>query len=147
MDPISAAIVAGLLAGATKVSSDILFEAYSALKGTIKRRFGSDSELARAVEAVARAPNPSHGNRCSGKRLPGLEPARIPASSRPPTPCWTRSEPSPTGGKSSSRLSAAAERRPDGMSSSIPAAQVATYIRPTSTYIKPLNPRKFEPIR
>jgi hypothetical protein len=56
MDPISAAIVAGLLAGATKVSSDILFEAYSALKGTIKRRFGSDSELARAVEAVERAP-------------------------------------------------------------------------------------------
>jgi hypothetical protein len=56
MDPISAAIVAGLLAGATKVSADAVFEAYSALKATIKRRFGSDSDLARAVEAVERAP-------------------------------------------------------------------------------------------
>jgi hypothetical protein len=56
MDPISAAIVSGLVAGATRVSADALSDAYSALKTMITRRFGGDSGLANAIEAVERAP-------------------------------------------------------------------------------------------
>jgi hypothetical protein len=56
MDPISAAIISGLVAGATRVSADALSDAYSALKTMITRRFGGDSGLTNAIEAVERAP-------------------------------------------------------------------------------------------
>jgi hypothetical protein len=57
MDPISAAIIGALIAGATKVSERALNDAYSGLKTLIERRFGSTSELVQAVDAVERDPN------------------------------------------------------------------------------------------
>jgi hypothetical protein len=57
MDPISAAIIAALIAGATKVGERALNDAYSGLKTLILRKFGGNSELALSVEAVERAPD------------------------------------------------------------------------------------------
>jgi hypothetical protein len=57
MDPISAAIITAVIAGATKVGERALNDAYSGLKALILRKFGSNSELALSVEAIERTPN------------------------------------------------------------------------------------------
>jgi hypothetical protein len=57
MDPITAAIVAGLAAGATKVSTSAILDAYAGLKAAIARKFGAESEVAKAVEGVEARPD------------------------------------------------------------------------------------------
>lgn len=56
MDPITAAILAGLAAGATKVGERALTDAYSVLRRLIQRKFGTNSELERAVQSVEANP-------------------------------------------------------------------------------------------
>jgi hypothetical protein len=60
MDPITAAIVAALTAGATaagpKVAEQGIVEAYAGLKGLLKRKFGGDSQVVQAVEALEAKP-------------------------------------------------------------------------------------------
>jgi hypothetical protein len=56
MDPITTAILAAAVAGAVSGTSNVaeraIGEAYDALKGLIKSKFGADSKLARAVQDV-----------------------------------------------------------------------------------------------
>jgi hypothetical protein len=57
MDPITAAILAGLASGATKVGERSLTDAYSLLRRLIQRKYGSNSDLDRAVQSVEANPN------------------------------------------------------------------------------------------
>jgi hypothetical protein len=61
MDPITAAIVAALFAGAsagiTDVSKKAIVEGYEALKAALKRRFGSDSKLVEALDELEGEPD------------------------------------------------------------------------------------------
>src|SRR5690242_5650149 len=60
MDPITAAIVAALAAGATAGISDVgkqaLVEAYSGLKTLLKKKFGSEGEVIKSVERLEAKP-------------------------------------------------------------------------------------------
>jgi len=60
IDPVSAAIIAAALAGATggitNVSKTAWVDAYSALKTAIQKRFGQEHALVKAVEAVDAKP-------------------------------------------------------------------------------------------
>jgi hypothetical protein len=53
MDPITLAIIAGL----AKVSEAAIMDGYNALKAVIAHKFGSDSDLAKAVENVEKKPD------------------------------------------------------------------------------------------
>lgn len=61
MDPITlaliAAITAGVVGGIGKVGENALLDAYQALKGGIKKKFGMDSEIAKAVEGLEAKPD------------------------------------------------------------------------------------------
>lgn len=57
MDPITAtalvaAVTAGITSGATDLSKKVLVDAYEGLKNTLKRKFGVNSEVVRAVDAL-----------------------------------------------------------------------------------------------
>ena len=60
MDPITTAIVAALAAGvaasAKEVGQKVIVDAYDALKTTLKKKFGPDSDLAEAVETLEKKP-------------------------------------------------------------------------------------------
>jgi hypothetical protein len=60
MDPITAAIVAsvaaGVAGGAGEVGKQMIVDVYQALKAAIQRKFGPESKLAAAVEAVEEEP-------------------------------------------------------------------------------------------
>jgi hypothetical protein len=60
MDPVTAAIVAaiaaGLARGAGNVGENLLGDAYSGLKGLLRRRFGGNSGVARAVDELEARP-------------------------------------------------------------------------------------------
>lgn len=60
IDPVSAALIAAAVAGATggltDVSKTALVDAYSALKAAIQKRFGQQHALVKAVEAVEAKP-------------------------------------------------------------------------------------------
>jgi hypothetical protein len=60
MDPVSATIVAALAAGVTsgvtEVGKNAVTDAYNALKAAIKRRFGAESEIAKAVDGAEANP-------------------------------------------------------------------------------------------
>ncbi|MGH3848152.1 MAG: hypothetical protein ACRDR6_00630 [Pseudonocardiaceae bacterium] len=59
MDPVSiivAAVVAGASSGAQDVASKGIADAYHALKEQLRRRFGQESEVDRAVDEVERSP-------------------------------------------------------------------------------------------
>ncbi len=61
MDPITAAILAAIAAGAAAGLGDAakqaVADAYAGLKGLIVRKFGAQSELAKAVEGVQAKPD------------------------------------------------------------------------------------------
>jgi hypothetical protein len=61
MDPITvtllAALTAGVAGGVTKVGSELIVDAYGALKGALKARFGNDSNVAQAVDAMEKEPD------------------------------------------------------------------------------------------
>jgi hypothetical protein len=62
MDPITftaivAALSAGVATGAGKVVENALVDAYQGLKSTLKRKFGEDSEVVKAVDTVEEDPN------------------------------------------------------------------------------------------
>ena len=61
MDPITTAIIAALAAGIIKSSSTagekVIVDAYEALKAIIKRKFGSDSKVAKAVNELEEDPD------------------------------------------------------------------------------------------
>ncbi len=57
MDPITAAIVAGVTAGAADVAPQAVKDAYGALKGALKRKFGADSKIVNAVNDVQEEPD------------------------------------------------------------------------------------------
>ena len=61
MDPITAAIVAalvaGVAAGTTEMGKKVIVDAYEALKDAIKKKFGADSDLAEAVEKLEKKPD------------------------------------------------------------------------------------------
>ncbi len=62
MDPITAAIIAAtsaLLPGVHEVEKKVFVDAYEALKNLIKKKFGRQSELVQAVEAVEAKPDSS----------------------------------------------------------------------------------------
>jgi hypothetical protein len=56
MDPITAAILAALSAGGGTVAGHALVDAYNGLKSTLKRKFGEDSEVVKAVDIVEEEP-------------------------------------------------------------------------------------------
>ena len=60
MDPVSAAIIAGLAAGVAKGVTDVgqklMVDAYAALKGALQHKFGPDSDLVEAVEHLEKKP-------------------------------------------------------------------------------------------
>src|SRR5687768_4049452 len=62
MEPITftvivAALTAGLVTGVSKVGENALVDAYQGLKATLKRKFGDDSEVVKAVETLEEDPN------------------------------------------------------------------------------------------
>lgn len=61
MDPITAAVIAAVAAGAAaavpEVSKQAISDAYAALKSLIKSKFGEQSEVAQAVEKVEAQPD------------------------------------------------------------------------------------------
>ena len=61
MDPISIAIIAaisaGLVKGVSTVGENVLVDAYEGLKSLIKRKFGQESDVAKAVDAVEAKPD------------------------------------------------------------------------------------------
>jgi hypothetical protein len=57
MDPITAAIIAGLAEGATKVATSAVADAYEALKATITRKLGGESRVAKAVAGLEVRPD------------------------------------------------------------------------------------------
>lgn len=63
MDPITAAIVAALTAAAAKgagaVGERVLPDAYAALKALLRREFGEQSDVAKAVDGVEARPESS----------------------------------------------------------------------------------------
>ncbi|HVF59672.1 MAG TPA: hypothetical protein VNJ70_07680 [Thermoanaerobaculia bacterium] len=56
MEPITTALIAAAVAGVAKMGEQAIADAYSGLKSLIRRKFGSDSEVAKAVEAVEAKP-------------------------------------------------------------------------------------------
>jgi hypothetical protein len=64
MDPITTAIIGGLTAGATKVATNALGDAYAGLKSLLERKFGADSEVARKVADLEARPD-SQGRQAS----------------------------------------------------------------------------------
>jgi len=56
MEPITTALVAAAIAGVAKMGEQAILDAYNGLKNLIRRKFGSDSEVAKAVEAVEAKP-------------------------------------------------------------------------------------------
>src|ERR1035441_2510258 len=60
MDPITAAIIAALAAGAASGATDLakkaVGDAYDGLKGLIQRKFGGTSEVAKAMEGLQANP-------------------------------------------------------------------------------------------
>lgn len=56
MEPITTALVAAAAAGVTKVGEKAIVEAYTGLKDLLRRKFGAQSEVAKAVAAVEAKP-------------------------------------------------------------------------------------------
>ena len=50
IDPITAAIVAALAAGLTEVGKNTIVDAYTGLKSLLKKKFGDDSKVVKAVD-------------------------------------------------------------------------------------------------
>jgi uncharacterized protein (DUF1501 family) len=57
MEPITTALVAAAVAGVTKVGEKAIVEAYTGLKDLLRGKFGAQSEVAKAVEAVEAKPD------------------------------------------------------------------------------------------
>ena len=57
MDPITLAIVAAVTAGVTKVGEQAITDAYAGIKELLKRKFGSESKVVKAVEDVEANPD------------------------------------------------------------------------------------------
>jgi len=61
MDPITAAIVAGIAAGAasgtTETAKQAIVDGYNGLKGLIRRKFGEDSKIVQAVAELESEPD------------------------------------------------------------------------------------------
>jgi hypothetical protein len=57
MEPITTAVVAAAAAGVTEVGKKAIGDAYTGLKELIRRKFGAQSEVAKAVEAVEAKPD------------------------------------------------------------------------------------------
>ena len=57
MDPITLAIVTALATGAGKVGEQALTDAYNALKYLIEKKFGTSSDVIKAVEGVEKRPD------------------------------------------------------------------------------------------
>lgn len=57
MEPITIAIVAALASGMTKVGEKALMDAYESLKSLIKRKFGAQSSVAKAVDELEAKPD------------------------------------------------------------------------------------------
>jgi len=61
MDPITAAIVAaltaGVAAGATEVGKKVIVDAYDGLKAALKKKFGDDSKITKAVTDLESEPD------------------------------------------------------------------------------------------
>ncbi len=68
MDPITTAIVAALAA----LSKDAIKDGYNALKSTLKKKFGSESDLVDAVEKWKRSRIPRVVRRWYRKKLKQL---------------------------------------------------------------------------
>jgi hypothetical protein len=57
MDPVTVAIGAALAAGVMKVGQSAFDDAYQALKDTLVRKFGGQSEIAKAVDGLEARPD------------------------------------------------------------------------------------------
>ncbi len=61
MDPITTAIIAaiatGVTGGATKVGQQAIVDAYTSIKGLLKKKFGEQSEVVKSVEGLEAKPD------------------------------------------------------------------------------------------
>lgn len=57
LDPISAAILLGIVASARTVASEAVEDAYSGLKGLLAHKLGKESEAVEAVEKLEKQPD------------------------------------------------------------------------------------------
>jgi len=57
MEPITIAIVAALASGMTKVGEKAIMDSYESLKNLIKRKFGAQSSVAKAVDELEAKPD------------------------------------------------------------------------------------------
>jgi hypothetical protein len=56
MDPVTAAIVTAIVAGAIKVSETVVPDLYNGLKALLKRKFGEQSDVSKALEDLEAHP-------------------------------------------------------------------------------------------
>jgi hypothetical protein len=56
MDPVTAAIIAAITAGLTKVGEQVIVDGYTALKSLLGRKFGSESKVVKAVDELEANP-------------------------------------------------------------------------------------------
>ena len=59
MDPITTAIIAAIASGVSKVGEQAVVDAYTQLKDLLKKKFGTKSEVVKAVKGVEDKPDSS----------------------------------------------------------------------------------------
>lgn len=56
MDPVTAAVIAAIAAGASKVATEVVPDLYTGLKALFKRKFGEQNAVSKAVDEVEADP-------------------------------------------------------------------------------------------
>jgi hypothetical protein len=73
MDPVTTAIIAAVEAGANSAAGDLakkaLVDCYDGLKALIKKKFGSDSDVAEAVDKLEKKPDAAGRRQTVGDEL------------------------------------------------------------------------------
>ena len=112
MDPITvtaivAALSAGVVTGADKVVETALVDAYHELKNTLRRKFGDDSEVVKAVDTVEEDPKAEapRGRRRKIGSTPG--PIKTPRCETLPRHYWIASNQRPVASSTSSTFAEA----------------------------------------
>lgn len=82
MDPVTTAIVAAIIAGAgkgaTEVAAKTILDGYAALKGLLKKKFGSGSEVIEAVDELEKKPDSAGRQQTIGEELAAVKAADDP---------------------------------------------------------------------
>jgi len=78
LDPITTAIVAALAAGANSAAGDVakkaIVDGYNGLKDVLKKKFGNDNSVTKAVDALESEPESQGLGMVVAEKFPGFDP-------------------------------------------------------------------------